>query len=70
MARKTFTSTAVKQRWNARHYDRIVLLFKKGDKEKVMDYAKRHGMSMNGYINKTAREILGVSEEEWKPEVE
>lgn len=69
MARKTYTSASVKQRWNARHYDRIVLLFKKGHKEKVMKYAKDHGMSMNGYINKTVRDLLGVAEEDWKPEV-
>ena len=64
MARKTFTSTAVKQRWNAKHYDSIVLLFNKGDKSNVMKYAKDHDMSMNGYINKKVRKVLGIEEPE------
>ena len=67
MARKTVTSTAVKQKYNRRHYDRLTLLFPKGSKEKVKAYAEANGTTINGLINTTAREIVGVTEEEWKP---
>ena len=68
MARKTYTSPAVKARWNKKNYDRIAILLPKGQKEKFMEYAwKTYGLSMNGYINMKVRQFLGVSEEEWKP---
>ena len=65
MARKTHTRTAVKTRWNSRHYDRLFLFVKKGEKEKIVEYAKSQGMSMNQLVNDAARSILGVSEEDW-----
>ena len=67
MARKTYTSPKVKARWNKRHYDRITILVKKGEKEKIANFAKEHGMSMNGFFNQIAREVMGVREGEWKP---
>lgn len=67
VARKTVTSTTVKQKYNRRHYDRMTLLFPKGDKEKIKAYATANGTTINGLINTTAREIVGVSEEDWKP---
>ena len=68
MARKTYTSAAVKARWNKKNYDRMAILLPKGQKEAFIEYArKEYGLSMNGYINFKVRTLLGVSEDQWKP---
>lgn len=68
MARKTYTSSQVKARWNKKNYDRIAILIPKGKKELLSEYAmKEYGLSMNGYINWKIRVILGVPEERWHP---
>ena len=64
--RKTYTSPKVKAKWNRRHYDRITLLVKKGEREKIAEFAKSQGMSTNGFINQVIRETMGVSIGEWK----
>ena len=67
MARKTYTSSAVKTRWNNKHYDRVVLLLPKGDKELLGQMAeKKYGMTRNAYGNLVIREMMGIPEEEWK----
>ena len=68
MARKTVTSTAVKTRWNSRHYDRLFLFVRKGEKERIGEYANSKGMSTNQFINDIVRSILNVPEEEWVPQ--
>ena len=68
MARKSYTSPAVKARWNRRNYDRIAILIPKGMKEKFQEFVfKEYGMSMNGYVNLKIRTLLGISEEDWHP---
>ena len=68
MARKTYTSTAVKAKWNKKNYDRIAILIPKGQKEVLAEYArKEYGLSMNAFVNMQIRKILGVSEEQWHP---
>ena len=68
MARKTYTSAAVKARWNKKNYDRMAILLPKGQKDDFMEYAQKvYGLSMNGYINFKIRTLLGVSEDKWKP---
>ena len=68
MARKTYTSPAVKARWNKKNYDRIAILIPKGTKEAFMEMANsKYGLSMNGYINMQVRRLLGVSQDDWKP---
>lgn len=47
------TSTASKQKYNAKAYDRINLTVKKGMKQSLQEAAKGSGESINGYI-KTA----------------
>lgn len=64
--RKTYTSPKVKARWNRRHYDRCTFLVKKGEREKIAEYAKSHGLSVNKLFNEVIREILGVEEQDWK----
>lgn len=45
------TST-VKDRWNAKAYDTIVLRVPKGKKEELKQDAAQRGYSLNGYILK------------------
>ena len=67
MARKTYTSPEVKTRWNNRHYDRVVLLLPKGDKEVLDEMAyKKYGLSKNGYGNMVIRLLMGIPESQWK----
>ena len=47
----TKTSSLVKNRYNSKTYDRIVVSVKKGRKAKITDHAKLHGKSLNAYIN-------------------
>lgn len=68
MARKTYTSSAVKTRWNNRHYDRVVLLLPKGDKDVLTRMAEaKYGLTKNGYGNLVIRELLDIPQEDWRP---
>ena len=44
------TSTASKQKYNEKAYDRIAVTVKKGSKQPLQDVAKANGESINGYI--------------------
>ena len=44
------TSNAVKDRWNAAHYDKISITVPKGDRDKISDYAAALGLSRNEFI--------------------
>lgn len=46
------TSSAVKDRYNAKAYDEIKLRVPKGQKDLIREYAEAHGDSVNGYIYK------------------
>lgn len=48
--RKTYTSPEVKNRWNAKHYDKMTVICKKGGADAIKSIAKEKGMSMSGYI--------------------
>lgn len=50
--RKTKISSAVKNRYNAKAYDRITLIVKKGDKDIIKQRAAALGVSVNEYITK------------------
>lgn len=52
------TSSAVKNRWNGAHYDRIYLIVKSGRKDIVQEAADREGISVNEWINRAIRERL------------
>lgn len=67
---KTKTSSAVKQRYNEKAYDRLAVTIPKGKKGMVEEYAATHEESINGLINRLLRAALGQSEEEWKRSVE
>ena len=63
---KTKTSSAVKQRYNEKAYDRLAITIPKGKKAAVEEYAAAHQESVNGFVNSLLRNALGLSEEEWK----
>jgi hypothetical protein len=44
------TSSVVKERYNAKAYDRHTLRFHKGQKEVIQTHAAAQGKSLNGYI--------------------
>ena len=60
------TSSAVKNRYNAKAYDQLPIRVPKGRKATIDAYAREHGESVNGLVNNVLREMLGMSEEEWK----
>ena len=50
--RKTHTSSAVKDRYNAKTYDRIELKVSKGKKADLQEHAADRGESLNGFVNR------------------
>ena len=63
---KTKTSSAVKQRYNEKAYDRLAITIPKGQKAIVEEHAKSKNLSINGLVNALLRAELNLSEEEWK----
>ena len=45
------TSTTAKAKYNAKAYDQLRVIVKKGERDKIKDYAESIGKSLNGYIN-------------------
>lgn len=58
MARKTTTSSAVKNRYNAKAYDRINLVVPKGQKDLIKTHAEARGESTNAFINRAINETI------------
>ena len=58
------------KKWNdenlTKKYDRIQLVVPKGRKADIETYAKKNGLSVNGWVCGFIREALGMNEEEWK----
>jgi predicted HicB family RNase H-like nuclease len=52
------TSSKVKDRYNKKAYDTIILRVPKGEKEVIREQAKSKGMSVNGYINNLIKEDM------------
>lgn len=52
------TSSAVKDRYNAKAYDEIKLRVEKGQKEVIKAHAETHGESVNGFINRAIAEAM------------
>lgn len=59
MTRKTTTSAEVKNRYNAKAYDRINLTVPKGEKAKIAEHAQGHGdASTNAFICRAINEAM------------
>ena len=67
---KTKTSSAVKQRYNEKAYDRLAVTIPKGRKATVEEHAQSKGLSVNGLVNALLRAEVGLSEEDWKRSIE
>lgn len=52
------TSSAVKNRYNDKAYDRINLIVPKGKKDIIKAYAESHGESVNAFINRAIDEAM------------
>lgn len=63
---KTKTSSAVKQRYNEKAYDRLAITIPKGQKAAVEAHASSKGESVNGLVNALLRVDMGLTEAEWK----
>lgn len=46
------------EKYNAKAYDQIKVLVKKGKREEIKAHAERQGLSLNGYINKLIAEDM------------
>ena len=54
------TSSAVKERYNAKAYDDIRLRVPKGDKEKIQAFANEQGYTLNSFINRLIAEAMAM----------
>ena len=52
------TSSAVKDRYNAKAYDEIKVRVSKGQKELIQAHAEAQGKSVNGFINEAIEEKM------------
>lgn len=52
------TSAAVKNRYNAKAYDRIEVVVKKGKKDIIKAHAAAQGASVNDFINRAIDEKI------------
>lgn len=52
------TSSAVKNKYNAKAYDRINLTMPKGKKEVIQNHAEERGESTNAFINRAINETM------------
>ena len=55
---KTKTSTAVKNRYNAKAYDQLPIRIPKGEKEELQAHAANMGESLNGFVTRAIKEAL------------
>lgn len=46
------------EKYNAKAYDQVKVLVKKGERDKIKAHAERQGLSLNGYINKLIAEDM------------
>ena len=56
MEKKTYSATH--NRYNAKTYDRISLMVKKGEREVLQAHAAERGESVNGFINRAIKEAM------------
>lgn len=52
------TSSEVKDRWNAKAYDQIIIRVKKGSREDIKAFAEHNGESLNKYVNRLIEEDM------------
>ena len=55
---KTKTSTAVKNRYNAKAYDQLPIRVHKGRKAEIQAHAETHKESINGFVTRAIDETM------------
>lgn len=55
--RKTYTSSAVKGRWNKAHYKQIAAQVKPELYDRVSAYREKHGLSVPAFLEKAINEL-------------
>ena len=51
-------ATISKNKYNAKVYDSVRLVVKKGEKDKIRGHAEQNGESLNGFINRAIKETI------------
>lgn len=59
------TSSAAKNRYNVKAYDRLAITVPKGRKADLTEHVTKTGQSINGLVNDLLCGELGMTEEEW-----
>lgn len=57
------TSSAVKNKWNDKAYDRINLTVPKGQKDTIKEHADTMGESVNGFIQRAIKQTMESDKE-------
>lgn len=57
------SATKAKNKYAEKNYERIALVVKKGEKEKIRAAAEQHGMSLNAFIVEAIAEKMERNEE-------
>ena len=60
------TSSAVKDRYNAKAYDEIKIRVPKGQKDLIQAHAEAQGESTNGFINRAISETMERDKNRWE----
>lgn len=47
------------EKYNAKAYDQVKIIMKKGQREQVKEFAESRGLSLNAYINKLIADDMG-----------
>ena len=55
------TSNESKAKYNAKAYDQVKIIMKKGQREQVKEFAESRGLSLNAYINKLIADDMGAA---------
>ena len=62
------TSSAVKDKYNAKAYDEIKVRVSKGQKDTIQAHAQALGESVNGFINRAINDAIEASENPFIPD--
>ena len=52
------------------NYDEVKIRIPKGRKADLEAYAQKRGISVNGLMNAVLRELMEISEADWKKDIE
>ena len=61
-----FNFTEYKNKYNKDNYDALRIVVPKGKREAIDVYAKAHGETINGIVNRLLREEMGLTKEQWR----